>query len=124
MPDKDRSLHLARVTARVFGSVSADQAWTPAVNVYQCPGVLRVCVELAGVRREAISVSVRPGRLVIEGRRDVPEPEDVPAQCLREMEIDHGVFRRSLALPSSVALDRVESVYRDGLLWITLPIED
>lgn len=62
-------------------------------------GPLHVCFELAGVRRETMSVSIHSGRLTIEGRREVPEPEAAAAQCIHEMEIDHGLFRRVHMLP-------------------------
>lgn len=122
MAGKSGSLRLTRIETRVFGAVSAEQAWTPAVNVYECGAAVHVCVELAGVKREAISVSVAPGRLVIEGRREVPEPASA-TRCIREMEIDHGLFRRVLVLPDALDLTKVESEYRDGLLWITLPVK-
>lgn len=118
-----KTLRVRKIESQVFGAVSAEQAWTPAVNVYQCGGSLHVCVELAGVPREAVSVTVEPGRLVIEGRRLVPEPEDGAAQCIRVMEIDHGLFRRALSLPEAVVLDKVHSSLRDGLLWIVLPMD-
>lgn len=123
MSEKSRSLRRTRIQTHVFGAVSAEQAWTPAVNVYECGGVLHICVELAGVSREALSVTVQPGRLIIEGRREVPEPRSATAQCIREMEIDHGLFRRVLVLPESADLQSVESNYADGLLWVVLPIK-
>lgn len=120
-----KTLRVRKLESQVFGAVSAERAWTPAVNVYQCGGSLHVCVELAGVEREAVSVTVEPGRLVIEGRRLVPEPEPEggAAQCIRVMEIDHGLFRRVLSLPGSVVLDKVHSSLRDGLLWVVLPMD-
>jgi len=123
MADKPRSLRITKLETHVFGAVSAEQAWTPPINVYDCGQALHVCVELAGVRREAITVSVEPGRLIIEGRREVPEPEDKTTLCIREMEIDHGLFRRVLVLPERVAIDKVQSSYREGLLWIVLPVK-
>jgi len=122
MAEKGKALQ-AGTSVHVFGSVSADQGWTPAVNVYDCGTALHVCVDLAGVPKEAISVTVEPGRLVIQGRRDVPEPADQKTRCLREMEIDHGLFRRVLSLPEMVDLDAVESRYTDGMLWVVLPIK-
>lgn len=123
MAGKSRSLHTTRLEAQVFGAISAEQVWTPAVNVYECGAALHVCVELAGVRRETMSVSVQSGRLTIEGRREVPEPEAAAAQCIREMEIDHGLFRRVLTLSDSIDHKTVKSEYRDGMLWIILPVK-
>lgn len=122
MAEPTRSLRVAKIDTQVFGSVSAEQAWVPAVNVYECGHAVHVCVELAGVLREALSVTVEPGRLVIEGRRAVPKPPESEAQCVRAMEIDHGLFRRVLNLPENVNLDNVSKEMCEGLLWILLPM--
>lgn len=119
---------------------SPDEAWTPATNVYQLRDRLVVCVDLAGVEREAVDVEVEVGRLMIRGLRMSPEPvqleaeahesheshEEFPPRCeamrILSMEIDSGPFRRDLALPETVDLSRVESRLREGLLWIILPL--
>lgn len=109
---------------RSFGPCSPSEAWAPPVNVYQLPGRLEVCVDLSGVDREALDVRVEPGRLVLRGVRPAPEPADRHEQPMRIvcMEIDYGAFQREIMLPAEVALDRVESTYENGLLWITLPM--
>ncbi|MEM1354671.1 MAG: Hsp20/alpha crystallin family protein [Planctomycetota bacterium] len=121
-PDPTGRSGARRFAGGVFGSVSADLAWTPQINFYQSANTLRVCVDLAGVPREQIGVSVEPGRLVITGVRLVPEPEDTEAHRIRVMEIDHGRFERVVSLPEQVDLDQVTSHYLDGLLWISLPL--
>lgn len=121
-PDPKGRPPIRRVVAGVFGTVSADLAWTPAINFYQSPTALLVCVDLAGVPKDQIGVTVEPGRLIINGVRLVPEPVDLDTHCIRVMEIDHGRFERIVPLPDQLDLDRVSSHYRDGLLWITLPL--
>lgn len=109
-----------------FGSFSpTTQAWSPAVNIYQLPDRLEVCVDLAGVDRRELEVRVEAGRLLIQGIRKAPEPHHRRQQPMRivGMEIDYGPFRRVVALPETVDLDRVHSTYTDGLLWITLPLK-
>lgn len=123
-PDPKPRPAARRVIAGVFGTVSADLAWTPQINCYQSPVALQVCVNLAGVPKNQINVTVEPGRLIITGVRLVPEPDDHDTQCIRVMEIDHGRFERVVPLPEQIALDQVSSRYRDGLLWITLPLSD
>ena len=121
-PDPPRRPVVRRVVAGVFGAVSADLAWTPAVNCYQSPVALVVCVDLAGVPKDQIGVTVEPGRLIVAGVRLVPEPVDHDNHSIRVMEIDHGRFERVVPLPDRIDLDRVTSHYHDGLLWITLPL--
>lgn len=123
-PEKPRGPSRVRVTSlvtRVFGAVPAERGWVPALNCYQSPGRIYVCVDLAGVERASIEVVVQPGRLIVRGERATPEPASGPPGSIRCMEIDSGPFERTLVLPNDVSLDRVSSTYRDGLLWIELP---
>lgn len=107
------------------GQFSPSEAWRPAVNVYQLPDRLEICVDLAGADRQKIAVQVEPGQLLIEGERPAPDPPRSADEAMRivGMEIDFGRFRRSISLPSNVRLDRVESSYDAGLLWIRLPLD-
>ena len=111
---------------RNFGRCSPTDTWAPSVNVYQLRSRLEVCVDLAGVNREELDVRVEPGRLLIRGVRHAPEPTDREGGPMRilGMEIDYGPFQREIALPDEVRLEQVESNYSDGLLWITLPMNE
>lgn len=109
-----------------FSRFCAAEAWAPSVNVYQLKGRLEVCVDLAGIDREVIDVRVEPGTLLVRGVRAAPDPpthqEDTPLRIVT-MEIDYGPFCRTIPIPDHVDLRRVESAYREGMLWITLPLK-
>lgn len=107
-----------------FGKYSRSEAWNPAINIYQLPDRLEVCVDLAGVERNRLDIEVHPGQLRIAGTRLAPDPpgHDRGPMRILSMEIDYGPFRRVLAIPREVDLSRVESRYRDGFLWIILPL--
>lgn len=109
-----------------FSRFSATEAWSPAVNVYQLPARLEVCVDLAGIERKRIDVRVEPGRLLIRGVRPAPDPpahDGDDALRIVTMEIDYGPFCRTLTIPEQVDLPKVSSAYREGMLWITLPLK-
>lgn len=111
-----------------FSRFASTEAWSPAVNIYQLEDRLQVAVDLAGIERNRIDARVEPGRLLIRGVRPAPEPPHDPsegAQPMRilTMEIDYGPFARSIAIPENVDLASVSSEYREGMLWITLPLK-
>ena len=99
---------IRRVTLRLFQSAPdislqmasfqfAPPTWQPSINAYRCEKGMRICVDLAGVDREAIDLRVEPYRVVIRGEREAPEPKDPdgrPVEMLA-MEIDYGPFERS-----------------------------
>jgi len=102
----------------------APQAWQPAINAYRCDTCIRICVDLAGVDRSLIDLSVEPRRLVIRGTRELPEPtgDEGCAKQLLAMEIDYGPFEREIAFPVDVEIDEAHAEQRNGLLWISLPV--
>jgi HSP20 family protein len=108
-----------------LGAPSPTALWRPAVNAYRLADQFVICVDLAGMDRKNISVRVESRRLRVSGTRPPPEPPrdaDAPAQTLA-MEIDYGPFERALELPAEVDAERVTANYRDGLLWVTLPLK-
>ncbi|MEX0653379.1 MAG: Hsp20/alpha crystallin family protein [Phycisphaeraceae bacterium] len=100
------------------------EAWSPAINVYELRDRVEVCVDVAGVERDRLQVHVEPGRLRLEGARRPPEPTPPVKGAVRivHMEIDDGPFRRDIPIPPNVQLDQVKSIYREGMLCVTLPL--
>jgi HSP20 family protein len=102
----------------------ASQAWAPAINAYRCQECIRICVDLAGVERSLIDLTVEPRRVVIRGTRELPEPSRAEGHTVRllAMEIDYGPFEREIDLPVEVEIDEAHAEQRNGLLWIALPL--
>jgi HSP20 family protein len=110
-------------TFRLASFQFAPPTWQPAINAYRCEKGIRICVDLAGVDRKAIDLSVEPHRVVIRGQRDVTEPVepvDSTVQMLA-MEIDYGPFERTVELFDEVDVEKVRAEQINGLLWIHLP---
>jgi HSP20 family protein len=104
----------------------APQAWEPAVNAYRCEQCIRICVDLAGVDRSMIDLTVEPRRVVIRGTRELPEPSHAEGHAVQllAMEIDYGDFEREINLPVDVEIDKAHAEQRNGLLWIALPLRE
>ena len=94
-------------------------AWQPATNLYETEDRYVVCMDLAGVKKAEIDLEVRRDLLMISGRRESPRPQSRSRVHL--MEIDHGNFRRTIDIPSSVCVDQIQARYLDGYLWVELP---
>lgn len=113
-----------QLTQVQFSTFSPTVNWHPAMNAYICPERMAICIELAGVDRTAINLQVEPTRLLVRGRRQLPEPvgaAEKPVQILA-IEIDHGPFAREITFPSEVDPERVTAEQKNGLLWIYLPL--
>lgn len=100
-------------------------AWRPAINAFRLPDHYLVCVDLAGMQKPEISVRVDARRVTICGHRPAPEPprtEVGPSPQVLAMEIDYGPFERTVELPEPIQPEQVTAHYREGLLWIRLPL--
>ena len=99
--------------------------WQPAINAFQCDKGLRVCVELAGIDRSQVDLTVEPERVVIRGTRPPPEPSDEDDRAVQMIafEIDYGPFERIIDLPRAVNVAEAKAEQRNGFLWILLPFE-
>jgi HSP20 family protein len=92
--------------------------WSPALDLYQTNDNVVVLVELPGLRKEDIEISLHDGALTIAGERKIESASD---QEIERSERYIGKFRRSIALPTRIDAGKVTASYRDGILTITLP---
>ena len=95
------------------------RGWTPALDVFEDKDNLFVKVELPGMKREEIEVSLHDGNLSISGERKSEEKHEEGEVYRAERFV--GKFQRTVTLPSPVAADKVKAQYKDGILTITLP---
>ncbi len=92
--------------------------WTPALDLYQNKDSLVAVVELPGMRKEDIEISLHDGTLTIGGER---KEENKNGEKAERSERYVGKFRRSITLPARVDSDKVSASYKDGILTATLP---
>src|SRR5947199_7076756 len=92
--------------------------WTPALDLYQNNDNLIAMVELPGMRKEDIEISLHDGMLTISGERKMETQEGDKAE---RSERYVGKFRRSITLPTRVDANKVSATYKDGILTVTLP---
>jgi HSP20 family protein len=93
--------------------------WSPALDLYQSNDNVIAVVELPGMRKEEIEISLHDGTLTISGERTNESSSNGEKAERTERYI--GTFRRSIALPTRVDADKVSATYRDGILTVTLP---
>ena len=110
---------------RVQFSHFAPQRWQPAINAFRCESAVRICVDLAGVDRSLIDLTVEPQRVVVRGSREAPEPSDAEGRAVQmlALEIDYGPFEREVELPVAVDVESASAEQQNGLLWIYLPLK-
>ena len=91
--------------------------WAPALDLYQNNDNVVAQVEVPGMRKEDIEISLHDGTLTVAGERKIESPQGSSAE---RSERHVGKFRRSITLPSRVDASKVNATYKDGILTVTL----
>ena len=94
-------------------------SFVPAVDVVQKDGQVEVSVEVPGIKKEDISITLQDGLLIVSGEKK-QKHEDEQDGCYKS-EISYGSFHREFNLPSNTKLDEIVANYEEGTLKIILP---
>ena len=95
------------------------KSFTPAVNEKVDEKGYYLEVDLPGVKKEDIDISVNDGILTISGERKFEKKEE--KENYTRIESFFGRFERSFKLPPDADLDNIEAKYEDGVLKIFIP---
>ncbi len=93
--------------------------WAPALDLREDKDHLVATVELPGLKKEDIEVSVHEGVLSVSGERS-QEKKSESGETYRS-ERFYGRFHRTLSLSKPVKVEAIKAAYKDGILTITMP---
>ena len=100
-------------------SASGQTHWIPNTDVYVSEGHLVIKVELAGMRREDLELTVEGNRLMISGQR--PDGSRSTKCKFLVMEINFGPFECVIEIPPGYELSEAKAAYQNGFLRIDVP---
>jgi len=95
----------------------ADRRWRPLTDMYEVDGDIVIKVEIPGVQKDDISITLEGRQLVIHGTRENPLQKKC-AVIYHQMEINYGEFERVLMLPQEVGAEQIKAELKDGFLYI------
>ena len=102
------------------GSVSAANAdWTPATDVVEEPNRFVLSIDLPGMRREDLKISVESDSLIITGERK--RETEANEKGYSRFERVTGTFTRVFSLPNTIDGRKIDANYKDGVLSVLLP---
>jgi len=93
--------------------------WTPAVDIAEQENEYLVKVELPGVNKDDVKITVDNNILTIRGEKK--QDQEAKDDNYYRVERNYGSFLRTFRLPSSVHADKIDAVYKDGILTVTVP---
>jgi HSP20 family protein len=91
----------------------------PAVDVAEHDKAYEVTAELPGLDEKNVEVKVANGVLSIKGEKQEEKEETKKDYYLRER--NFGSFERSFQIPDAVDTGKIEAVFKQGVLKVTLP---
>jgi HSP20 family protein len=97
-------------------------AWVPAVDVAEEDSQYVVKVELPGVNKDDVNISLESNILTIRGEKKTEQ--ESKGKNYHRVERSFGSFHRSFALPTTVKVDKIDAVFKDGILAVTMPKAD
>jgi HSP20 family protein len=103
---------------RWFGDFSP-RRFEPRLDVVDQGHSLCLTVELPGMEREDVELTVEDDALVLRGEKKV-EAQTEEEGCYR-LERAYGRFQRLIPLPDGVDVDKVEATFAKGVLTIQVP---
>lgn len=92
--------------------------FVPATDAYETESGLTLVMEMPGVSRENLDVSLEEGTLRVEGRLDSAQYAGLEP-LYTEYNIGH--YARSFSLSDKVDQDNIGATLEDGVLTVTLP---
>ena len=96
--------------------------WRPAADVYETDKCVIVLIDIAGIRKEDVQLTLDKDTLLLEGFRR--EEIDSQRRHVHVMEVPYGPFRRVFPMPAPVCAENVKADYSRGFLKIQLKKRD
>lgn len=93
-------------------------SWAPAVDIKESKDAFILFLELPGMKKEEIKISIRDNSLSVSGEK--MRPEEKEGESYHRIERSYGPFCRTFKLPSGIETGKTDALFNDGILKIVL----
>lgn len=93
--------------------------WVPSVDLSETTNEIVVRVEVPGMEKEDIDVSLEGKVLTVRGEKKTEHEEK--EENFHRVERKYGSFTRSIELPADVDVNKVKATYKGGVLKLNMP---
>ncbi len=102
-----------------YGLKTSDVMWYPTVDVAETEDAFEMELEIPGLHKSNINVSVRDNVLIVSGEKKREEKKD--EKNFHRIERTYGRFERRFHMPKEVKPDEIKAQYRNGVLHVEIP---
>jgi len=93
--------------------------FTPSVNTREGKEAYHIDVDLPGIDKADVEISVDKNILTISGKRELKE--EVKEENYYRVESSYGTFSRSFTLPEKIDIENIRAASDNGVLEIIVP---
>ncbi len=94
--------------------------FTPRTDISEDANNYYMCIELPGISKENVKISVTEEReLTIQGEKK-SEPENASKSMLKSERV-YGAFSRTFILPENLELQKITAKFENGILCLSMP---
>ena len=111
---EDATVRRTPLDAQASDDIEAAE-WYPMADVYDDTGDYLIAVDLPGIDRSALEITIDDNRLTIKGTRSIGETST------DRTERPAGRFLRTFTVPGSIVQEGIHAAYKDGVLEVRLP---
>jgi len=115
---------IEREMERVFEDVVGRRSlasFVPSMDIREGKDAIEVLVEVPGMSKDDIELSIEDNSLYIRGEKKLERTEKDDDTRYHLIERRYGRFERSINLPGAVDAKKAKAEFKDGVLKITFP---
>ncbi len=94
--------------------------WVPSTDVICTDDGIVIKVELAGIRKEDLELTMEANRMTVSGQRQ-DEMRSTSKCSFQVMEINYGTFETTVDVPDGYELSQARAAYHNGFLRVDIP---
>lgn len=96
-----------------------DSDFSPAINSREGEFAYHIEVDLPGIKKEDINISIEDSKLTISGKRNLKD--EVKEENYYKVESSFGSFSRSFSVPEEADIENIHAESEDGVLEVIIP---
>ena len=94
------------------------RCFTPRTDIYEVGDDIVLVLDMPGINENAIEITLEKNILNVKGYAQIEDPD---LYSLTFSEYETGDYERSFRVSDAIAKDKIDAVYKDGVLRMTLP---
>jgi HSP20 family molecular chaperone IbpA len=94
------------------------RCFVPRTDIYEAGDEIILTLDMPGINENAIEITLEKNLLNVKGYAQMDDPDEY---ALTFAEYEFGDYERSFRISDAIAKDKIEALFKNGVLRLTLP---